>query len=94
MSIILRTPLMMAVLADRLEITQLIFKKAQKLAAPSTAEAEGERYLEIKDKGGRTALHCAAHKVKIWCPFVSCTLSLRYIFTKTVFVLLISIANI
>ena len=59
---------MIAVLADRLEIAQLIFKKAQKSALPpphppAAAESEEESYLEVKDKGGRTALHCAAHKV-------------------------------
>ena len=94
---------MMAVLADRLEIAQMIFKKAQKLVAssassPSTTEPEDGQggkvdgdgggggggsgsafdggkttsstttttttsYLETKDRGGRTALHCAAHKV-------------------------------
>ena len=60
---------MIAVLADRLEIAQLIFKKAQKSALPppphppAAAESEAESYLEVKDKGGRTAVHCAAHKV-------------------------------
>jgi len=67
-----RTPLMIAVLADRLEIAQLIFKKAQKSALPpphppAAAESEEESYLEVKDKGGRTALHCAAHKGNVRC---------------------------
>lgn len=71
-----RTPLMMAVLADRPEIAQLVFKKAHKFAAatastssPTSADAE-DRYLEIKDKGGRTALHCAAHKVILSVLFI------------------------
>ena len=66
---------MMAVLADRVEIARLIYKKTQKLAtsdvikdAKSKTAAEcgkvsASGYLEAKDKSGRTALHCAAHKV-------------------------------
>jgi len=44
-----RTPLMFCVLADRLECAELLLK-----AGAQTNQ---------KDKGGRTALHWAAHKV-------------------------------
>ncbi|KAH3749161.1 hypothetical protein DPMN_183652 [Dreissena polymorpha] len=44
-----RTPLMFCVLADRLECAELLLK-----AGAQT---------NMKDKGGRTALHWAAHKV-------------------------------
>lgn len=62
-----RTPLMLAVLADRLEIARYVFKKAQKNASSSGDSGSSSSYLEIKDKGGRTALHCAAHKGNAKC---------------------------
>ena len=68
---------MMAVLADRVEIARLVYKKTQKLAASEvgkdgksttttaaeSGKASASSYLETKDRTGRTALHCAAHKV-------------------------------
>ena len=44
-----RTPLMFCVLADRLECAELLLKSGAQV--------------NMKDNGGRTALHWAAHKV-------------------------------
>ena len=44
-----RTPLMFCVLADRLECAELLLKAGAQV--------------NMKDNGGRTALHWAAHKV-------------------------------
>lgn len=46
-----RTPLMFCVLADRLECAELLLK--------------ARSHINIRDKGGRTALHWAAHKVPV-----------------------------
>ena len=46
-----RTPLMFCVLADRLECAELLLKAGAQV--------------NMKDNGGRTALHWAAHKVSM-----------------------------
>ena len=58
-----RTPLMFTILADRLECAELLLRAGANV--------------NCKDKGGRTALHWAAHKV---CGLISTKYGLIYLF--------------
>ena len=55
-----RSPLMYCVLADRPECAEILIKAGAQV--------------NLKDKGGRTALHWAAHKVRpnMWLGFGRC----------------------
>ena len=53
-----RSPLMFAVLADRLDCAEVLIKSGAKV--------------NFEDNGGRTALHWAAYKVRVWLIYFCC----------------------